>query len=650
MAPKVGSAVALRPPKRPERHVPGIHRVQGINSKIEDIILRGEPMVARVGNAITDVTLIRKIVGASELTLLISDPSPNRVLLRSALLEEAHEIELDGLRWKLVKVSSEGQNAPLALTYEPLIVYVLKMIKGPHKAFRDLMTRAEYAKARWLEGAYPKVAAKKFANEHPKGHAGQPTGITVHGARFISPELHVVQDVVSGAKGKVAQTEASETRGKGIGTNPGTLKVAGSPATKAQVNILDRMLRTGESKGAPTKVLEALVVTCIDESVVGTLSSNLLEQEPFVNPGTDHTNPEESALGFLMGYNGGVGAIQYAKEHPQAKVAEICTAIQKNRDGATPYERFLSEGKEWVAAYGGGAEVKTESTERYAFQQPKTETNWGVMTRLAGEVHWRCFESAGWVYFLDEPTLLRSPLRMLVSDIAPGIIDTTFDYDVGKEVQQVTVTAQAATWAAPPGSVAQVSRHGPANGLYLVEQIESKPSGRSGLVTATLKKPVEPLPEPAPKTKSGTASFGSGSTTSGGPSNAPAGVAQALAAMLAEIEATNNTFTYKWGGGHGSVAEIKKRLKGWDCSGYVSHILWVGGLLNEPLVSGALASKYESGAGKWLTIYANSGHVFGKIWTPSGDRFFECGGAGSTGWAKGTPSTSGFSARHPKGF
>lgn len=618
MAPKIG----VRQPVSEERFVPGIHSVQGINSKIGDLKLRGRPMVAMIGEAIVEVTLNRKIVGASELVLSIIDPTPHRRLLRSPLLEEAHEITLDGLRWKLVKVANEGQNQPITLTYEPLIVYLLKQLMGPHKSFRDKMTRVEFAQARAYE-----------ARPRP---------------RFIAPELHVVEDIASAKAGKAAKKEAEESRGKGIGNNP-TLKINGQPATKAQVEILERMLRTAESKGASSKVMESLVVTCIDESVVGTLSDNLLEQEPATNPNTDHTNPEESALGYLEGYNGGIGAIEYNRAHPDASVAEICTNVQHNRDGATPYERFLDEGRSWVAAYGGGSDVGTLSTERYAFQQSKKESNWHCMTRLAGEVHWRCFESAAWIYFLDEPTLLRSHRRMLVSDSAPGIVDTTFDYDVGKDVTEVTVEAMANVWAAPPGSCAAVSRHGPADGLYIVESIESKPSARAGLCNITLKKPTKPLPEPAPKTSRNSVSFGGNGSA---PSDAPPQIARALEAMIGEIEALDGT-PYSWGGGHESADVVKNRLSKYDCSGYMSRILYVGGLLDHALTSGPMASLFESGKGDFFVIYANANHVWGEIRTSEGWKEFEEGGSvgHESGWLpSGTQSTAGYSARHPRGF
>lgn len=611
--------IATRQPVGKERHVPGIHSVQGINSHIDDVRIHGQRFTALVGDAVVEATLIRRIVGASELTLTVLDPEPARRLLRSPLLEEAHELILDRLRWKLIKVANEGQDSPLTLTYEPLIVYLLKQIMGPHKAFRDLVTRAEYAQARAFEAK-------------PRPH-------------FVAPELHVVQDIASVPKGKAAKKKAEESRGKGIGKNP-DLKINGRPATKAQVEILERMLRVGESKNANTKVAESMVVTVIDESIAGLISPNLMQQEPATNPNDNDTNPEDAANGYLEGWNGGIGAIEYNRAHPDAPVAEICTNVQHNRDGATPYERFLDEGRAWVAAYGGGSDVGTLSTQRYAFQQSKTESNWKVMNRLAGEVHWRCFESAGWIYFLDEPTLLRSHRRMLVSDSAPGIIDTTFDYDLGKEVTKVTVEALAKTWAAPPGSVAAVSRHGPADGLYVVEEIESKPSGRKGVAQITLKKPTEPLPEPRPKTTRGSTSFGSSAQ------GAPAKVA-AIIDFIDQVDAADPP--YVWGGGHGSFASPST---GQDCSGFVSAAVHAAGYLSAPLTSGSFASVFDSGEGEWVTIYGDSQHVLMKVKYPDGNwRWAETSSSnpsGGAGWVDDATGEAGARDHghpcHPKGL
>jgi cell wall-associated NlpC family hydrolase len=100
---------------------------------------------------------------------------------------------------------------------------------------------------------------------------------------------------------------------------------------------------------------------------------------------------------------------------------------------------------------------------------------------------------------------------------------------------------------------------------------------------------------------------------------------------------------YLWGGGHGKWLD-----KGYDCSGSVSFALAAAGLLGGPQTSGQLMSWGEPGHGKWITIYANDGHVFMEV---AGIRF-DTSGRQVTGsrWQNAMRSTSGFVARHPAGL
>jgi cell wall-associated NlpC family hydrolase len=100
---------------------------------------------------------------------------------------------------------------------------------------------------------------------------------------------------------------------------------------------------------------------------------------------------------------------------------------------------------------------------------------------------------------------------------------------------------------------------------------------------------------------------------------------------------------YLWGGGHGSWSAV-----GYDCSGSVSFALAGAGLLDAPLTSGELARWGAPGPGRWITIYANAGHVFMDV---AGLRFDTgaLSGAG-TRWEATGRDTSGFTARHPGGL
>src|SRR4029079_16077285 len=79
---------------------------------------------------------------------------------------------------------------------------------------------------------------------------------------------------------------------------------------------------------------------------------------------------------------------------------------------------------------------------------------------------------------------------------------------------------------------------------------------------------------------------------------------------------------YVWGGGHGKWVD-----KAYDCSGSVSFVLASAGYLSSPLASRPLVSWGEPGPGKWVTIYANDGHVW---MTVAGIRF-DTSGARETG-------------------
>jgi len=111
------------------------------------------------------------------------------------------------------------------------------------------------------------------------------------------------------------------------------------------------------------------------------------------------------------------------------------------------------------------------------------------------------------------------------------------------------------------------------------------------------------------------------------------------------IEAGNSIARtpYLWGGGHGKWLD-----KGYDCSGSISYALASAGLLNAPLDSGRLMSWGAPGKGKWVTIYANPGHVYLVV---AGVRF-DTSGQRATGsrWQSAMRPGGGFVARHPPGL
>jgi cell wall-associated NlpC family hydrolase len=116
--------------------------------------------------------------------------------------------------------------------------------------------------------------------------------------------------------------------------------------------------------------------------------------------------------------------------------------------------------------------------------------------------------------------------------------------------------------------------------------------------------------------------------------------------VVATVIAAGNeiaTKPYKWGGGHGAWRDT-----GYDCSGSISFALAGAGLMTSPLVAAQFMNWGDKGQGRWITIYANSGHTFMVV---AGLRFDTSGARGGTRWQPAAArSYTGFVARHPPGL
>jgi len=128
----------------------------------------------------------------------------------------------------------------------------------------------------------------------------------------------------------------------------------------------------------------------------------------------------------------------------------------------------------------------------------------------------------------------------------------------------------------------------------------------------------------------------------GGMVQAPPGAPAAVAEIIAAGNAIA-TLPYIYGGGHASF-----HADGYDCSGSVSYALAAAGLVSSPMVSGDFEDWGDPGPGRWVTIYANAGHVWMEV---AGWRFDTVALAeGGTRWSRGGGEFSGFVVRHPRGL
>ena len=84
----------------------------------------------------------------------------------------------------------------------------------------------------------------------------------------------------------------------------------------------------------------------------------------------------------------------------------------------------------------------------------------------------------------------------------------------------------------------------------------------------------------------------------------------------------------------------------------MSFALHGGDLLKSPLDSGSFMRWGSAGEGDWITVYSNPGHAFAVIAGMRLDTSAAGDPSGAKGprWRPNLRSTSGYRARHPKGF
>ena len=123
------------------------------------------------------------------------------------------------------------------------------------------------------------------------------------------------------------------------------------------------------------------------------------------------------------------------------------------------------------------------------------------------------------------------------------------------------------------------------------------------------------------------------------PENAPAAVKNAIWAVNTIVRKP-----YRWGGGHSTFFDA-----GYDCSGTVSFMLYHAGTLAAPSPSKGLMGWGEAGRGRWITVYARSGHTFAIV---AGLRLDTTGRREGEGprWRPEGRDLSKFVARHPPGL
>jgi cell wall-associated NlpC family hydrolase len=123
------------------------------------------------------------------------------------------------------------------------------------------------------------------------------------------------------------------------------------------------------------------------------------------------------------------------------------------------------------------------------------------------------------------------------------------------------------------------------------------------------------------------------------PTNVPEPIQRVIAGANAIAD-----FPYVFGGGHASFVD-----NAYDCSGSVSYALAAAGLLSAPETSGELESWGAPGPGRYMTIYAATGHVYMYV---DGIMYNTAGRSGvyASRWQVHGTDNTGFVARHWPGL
>lgn len=590
-----------------------------------------------IAKKVLDGEINETIEGASTVTLTLHDPEGE--LTDSGIFGVERKDGRIDMRacdirvnkyWFRLAALSRGET-DLTLTFEDRNVKYMRGKKGPKKAARSKVTRAEFIYALIREISKVRIP-------------------------FYCPELHIKQPI-----GKQSQAEAKEVkdreRKKGLDPDA-SLKVFYLPNTHKDTNadqlkLGEKALDVADSQSAGQRATLALMAALMiegsmenpkggDDTSVGPLQlldthygGNVSKRRDLARVVSDFLN---------TGFTGRGGAIKLAKDHPGWTVGQIAQAVQ----GSAHPERYdlaAKDAKAWIEAYQGGGGLGAKRYKKYEFKIDKEDNYWTGAQKLAEEVKWRLFSVRGWFYFIAEEDLLASQPRYVVSRSTPGVQSITWNNDDSKPVNEGVITANIRRFGVPPGTVLRVTGEGNGNGRWIVSGIRRGIFSTVGTITIKRLTPSEPEPRPELAAES------SDSDNTGGEGSV--GRFMEVAERI-----TKKHYAYVWGGGHSNTDIDHPSGGGYDCSGGICANLKEAGMAPSSwgkgaVTSGVIADSYgEPGEGKTLTIWANKGHVF-AIAVVNGKKVHigtgRWGGQGGYEIQDRLHPTAGYTPRHWKG-
>lgn len=446
-----------------------------------------------VRDAVTAPNLHRSIDDASTIDVSILDP--DRVLLRSGRLTRTIDIEIDGLWFRMARVTKDGDS--ITASFEDRGAAILRRYTTPRKASRSKMTEAQFA-----------LSLVNESRRYPLG--------------FYCPELNKKQPIETASR-----QERDALRQPGV-SDGADLKIKGHKANARQLRNIETVLAVAEELKAGERATLAMLVAGIGESEFKSDSVNptsaaagvfqlLPSTTAAFGIGARETKAQARQFltdGFTSGKNGGVGAIPLARKNPGMSPGTIASKVEGSDAGGAFYDKHREEADKILASGGGSSTDSGSFYQPYEYsrgepQGPKGENTWDALGRMASDRGWRRFIVANTVFYIADEDLYRGRPRALLTEDDDGILGIDFTRETSARLaSEATVTCLADRWAAPPGSVVLLEGMGPADGRWLVTDID-----RADLfdpeTTITLSKPSEEMRE-ARSTLSSRAGGGTG--------------------------------------------------------------------------------------------------------------------------------------------
>ena len=135
------------------------------------------------------------------------------------------------------------------------------------------------------------------------------------------------------------------------------------------------------------------------------------------------------------------------------------------------------------------------------------EDAWVSLQRIASTLGWRCWESAGTIFFGPDEYWVNQaspPVNNYYYHSVPTLYEFTeeillmdYDWDVGSAFGDMTITAMSHLWKYNPGEIVNVGRLGPANGVWLVSSMQRDFFNAQATIALTIPMPTPLVLTPA---------------------------------------------------------------------------------------------------------------------------------------------------------